>query len=217
MHQTDGSRPGTTPAPGKLPLDRRAQTRRSSLSLPENLPLDNWKAIGEQIFVIADSSAWWLGDWLIYGQDKYPHRYREAIDGTSLDYQTLRNYAWIARKFPASRRRYGLSLQHHAEVAALSAAEQDLWLERAEREGWSRNELRRQLRTARRGEAAGGEETPGQEAGADQLADALEVTPSAEQYERWERAAERAESDLSGWIIERVDEAAASALRFPLT
>jgi hypothetical protein len=42
------------------------------------------------------------------------------------------------------RRRDTLSFQHHAEVAAIAEPEQDLWLTRAQRLRWSRNELRRQ-------------------------------------------------------------------------
>ncbi|WP_405651611.1 LmbU family transcriptional regulator [Streptomyces sp. RK9] len=184
----------------KLTVDDRARTRRSSLSLPDYLPLEHWKTIGEQIFAIVDSSAWWLGDWLVFGQQTYPRRYRDAIEQTSLDYQTLRNYAWIARKFPPSRRRDGLSLQHHAEVAALPAPAQDHWLSLAEAHGWSRNELRRHLRAAR---------TEPQDAGA---TEDVQVTASAEQCDRWEKAAQHMESDLNDWMIRKVDEAAATAL-----
>ncbi|KUF15258.1 MULTISPECIES: LmbU family transcriptional regulator [Streptomyces] len=183
-----------------MTVDDRARTRRSSLSLPEYLPLEHWKTIGEQIFAINDSSAWWLGDWLVFGQQSYPNRYRDAIEQTSLDYQTLRNYAWIARKFPPSRRRDGLSLQHHAEVAALPAEEQDRWLERAEMLAWSRNELRRHLRVARGGRAVA------------VATEDVQVTASAEQCDRWEKAAQHMASDLNDWMIRKVDEAAATAL-----
>ncbi|MEU8803872.1 hypothetical protein [Spirillospora sp. NPDC048819] len=60
--------------------------------------------------------------------------------------KTLRNYAWIARRFPVSRRRDTLTLQHHAEVAALSDHEQERWLDRAEQEQWPVLRLRTSLR-----------------------------------------------------------------------
>jgi len=107
---------------------------------PERLSLADWKRIGEQIFLISNSSSWWLGDWLVYGQDKFPDRYRIAISEAKLDYQTLRNHAWVARKFPLSRRRDTLSFQHHLEVAALPEADQDIWLERAACFKWSKAE-----------------------------------------------------------------------------
>ena len=63
------------------------------------------------------SSAWCLGDRLVYGEDACSGPYRNAIEQTSLDYQTLRNSAWVARRFSLSRRRDTLSLAHHAEEA----------------------------------------------------------------------------------------------------
>jgi hypothetical protein len=89
---------------------------------------------------VASSSAWCLGDWLNYGQSAYPGRYQDAIEGTSLDYQTLRNYAWVARRFSLSRRRDRISFGQHAEVAALPEPEQDFWLRKAEELCWSRGQ-----------------------------------------------------------------------------
>ncbi|MFC7100812.1 LmbU family transcriptional regulator [Nonomuraea rubra] len=102
-----------------LTIDGVVQTRRTSLTLPKKMSIEAWKKVGQQIWRISDSSTWWLGDWLVYGQRRFPDRYQRAIEETSLDYQTLRNYAWVARKFSPGRRRASLSLQHHAEVAAL--------------------------------------------------------------------------------------------------
>ncbi|QES52558.1 hypothetical protein DEJ50_21175 [Streptomyces venezuelae] len=161
--------------------------------------IDDWLNIGQALTATADSAVWWLGDWLVYGQDRFPERYRHAIDGTSLDYQTLRNYAWIARKFPPDRRRPGLSMQHHAEVAAMPPALQDMWLDRAGAAGWSRNELRRRIR-------AGAASAP---SGPTSPADTeLRLPVSVERHRRWEAAARRADRDLSHWIIEALDSAA---------
>lgn len=181
----------------RLTLDGKAYTRRISLTLPEEISLDDWKDIGEQISVISDSSSWWLGDWLIYGQDRYPDRYHRAIADTALDYQTLRNYAWIARKFPPARRRESLSLQHHAEVAALPEHEQEVWLTRAQEFAWSRNVLRRNLQTAR------------QKTLPEPLkAMPVQVTASDEQWRRWADAARAERRELTEWIISVVDRAA---------
>lgn len=72
-----------------------------------------------------------------------------AIEACGLDYQTLRNYAWVARKFELDRRRETLSFQHHAEVSSVAPGEQDKWLDPAEEFNWSRNELRRNIRAHR--------------------------------------------------------------------
>ncbi|MFH9575309.1 LmbU family transcriptional regulator [Streptomyces sp. NPDC017230] len=114
---------------------------------PENLPERSWERIGSNLRELVNSSAWWLADWLIYGETTYGwRRYKEAIERTGLDYQTLRNYAWVARRFEHHRRRDSLSFAHHAEVTRLSPPEQDYWLRKAEQQKWSRNELRRAVR-----------------------------------------------------------------------
>jgi hypothetical protein len=118
------------------------------LQLPEQLPFERWLRVGRQLAGIHSSSAWYLGDWLVYGETAFSERYRKAIEQTSLDYQTLRNYAWVARRFSLSRRRDSLSFGHHAEVAALPEAEQDFWLRKADELNWSVKHLRQQVRVS---------------------------------------------------------------------
>jgi hypothetical protein len=77
-------------------------------------------ALGAKIGTYSNATAWWLGDWLLYGKMKYGRRYKAAIEVTGLDYQTLRNYAVVARRFDPARRRSELSFQHHAEVCAMA-------------------------------------------------------------------------------------------------
>ncbi|MFL1899476.1 LmbU family transcriptional regulator [Streptomyces tauricus] len=143
---------GTGGAPGQRDLvlssvGNQANVRKSGMVFPRNLPERSWERIGTSLRELTNSSAWWLGDWLVFGESTYGlRRYREAIERTGLDYQTLRNYAWVARRFEQHRRRDGLSFAHHAEVTRLSPPEQDHWLDRAEQRKWSRNELRRAVR-----------------------------------------------------------------------
>ncbi|MFI6055119.1 LmbU family transcriptional regulator [Streptomyces violascens] len=127
----------------------QAKVQKSGMLLPQNLPERSWEQIGTNLRELVNSSAWWLADWLIYGEAAYGwRRYKEAIERTGLDYQTLRNYAWVARRFEHHRRRDSLSFAHHAEVTRLSPPEQDYWLRKAEQQKWSRNELRRAVRAS---------------------------------------------------------------------
>jgi hypothetical protein len=183
-----------------LSLDDRAVTKRVGLSLPPDLALDDWQQIGHQIFAISDASAWWLGDWLVYGQNRYPERYRRALQETGLDYQTLRNYAWVARKFEPSSRHEDLSIQHHVEVAALSPAERTAWLSRAARFGWSRNRLREHLRASRA--ANPGTLVP------DAGETLLHLTIDSAKAERWREAARVVGDDFVAWAAQVLDEAA---------
>ncbi|MFD5315832.1 LmbU family transcriptional regulator [Streptomyces sp. NPDC127098] len=177
------------------PIEKKVLTYRNSISLPACLSLEAWKSVGEKISRLHDASAWWLGDWLVYGQDLYPDRYRSAVEETSLGYQTLRNYAWIARRFTTSRRRSGLSLQHHAEVAALPDAEQDLWLDQAEAAGWSRNQLRHAMRSKPRSVPPADREGM----------DTIRLTVPRNLRLTWEIAAAHAQCDLAHWMIATLD------------
>lgn len=189
------------PGQQRLGIDKDALARRVGLHLPAQLPYDRWQRVGRQLAVIADSSPWWLGDWLVYGETQYADRYKQALAQTSLDYQTLRNYAWVARSFPMSRRRDKLSFQHHAELVSLPPEQQDYWLDCAERHKWSRNELRRQLRASRRG----AEPAPSLLT--------IRVDVGREREQRWREAAERTGCDFTAWVANTLDAAAEAALR----
>ncbi|WP_310723174.1 MULTISPECIES: LmbU family transcriptional regulator [unclassified Streptomyces] len=209
---------GTAPRAGsgkeitELPAVRPRQTTpddaargvfvtRVGLQIPAAVSYDTWKSAGRRISAVANSSAWCLGDWLIYGQWRYTDRYRRAVDAVGLDYQTLRNYAWVARRFEVSRRRDSLSFHHHAEVASLPPHEQDYWLNRAEELGWSRNQLRANVRAARETEPSATRKT---------ASVGIQLTP--ERIARYRAAAERSDSSLETWMVDRLDLAANNAL-----
>jgi hypothetical protein len=180
-------------------LSARSRATRTGLKLRDGLPFESWRRLGAQVGALADASAWWIGDWLIFGQRAYPDRYKTAVSVSGLSYQTLRNYAWVASQFPVYRRRDRVSFGHHAEVASLPAADQDMWLLRSISNGWSRNELRSRLRGA---SVPVADRTP--------VAIALQVEEL--RHERWQAAAVAFGRPLSAWITEVLDEAAAAAL-----
>jgi hypothetical protein len=175
----------------------------SGLRLRPGLTYDAWILAGRHIARLTSASAWWLGDWLIYGEHAFGQRYRAALDLTGLDYKTLRNYAWVARRVGMSRRRDTLSFQHHAEVAPLSEPEQDLWLARAATRHWSRNELRRQLAEAR---------PPQHPDDGRPLIVRVEIHHTREL--RWRAAATNANQDLADWIATAADQAADAILEY---
>lgn len=193
---TEGGAPhGVRP----LPLDTSTITKRTSLLLDEGLAFEDWSRIGTQLSCTQDSSTWWLGDWLVYGQARYPERYRRVIDSTAFDYQTLRNYAWVANRVSPSRRRARLSFQHHAEVAPLAGPEQEHWLTLAEENSWSRNRLRAELKNARsRADGRAPAEAP----------EGVRLRLGNEHLTRWEQAASQAGQELLQWVTGHLDQAA---------
>jgi hypothetical protein len=182
----------------RVDFDKRTGVTSFGLCLPKKMPFEAWHRLGGQIALISNVSAWWLGDWLVYGAGQYPGRYKNAIAGTSLDYKTLRNYAWVARRFEMSRRRDKLSFQHHAEVAALTVPEQDLWLDRAQAFRWSKAELRHRLHQRVRPEPEPGDTTV--------LVLRLQVARPRE--ERWHAAADRTDATFEEWLTLVLDTAA---------
>jgi hypothetical protein len=172
------------------------------LALRRGMSFDDWATVGWRLARLSTACTWALGDWLVFGAEAYGDRYKQAVDATRLEYQTLRNYAWVASRFAAHRRRGGLSFQHHAEVASLPEPQQELWLQRAETMGWSRNELRRHLALRRSISRRANGDTA-----------TLRVPVKTVRGVRWRAAAEAADRDLVDWMTDALDAAADQILR----
>ena len=178
----------------------KARVSSTSIVFDPLLSFDAWRTLGARVGSHSSASSWWLGDWLVFGRMKYGRRYKEAISVTGLDYQTLRNYAVVARRFDASRRRRELTFHHHAELCALPDDDQERWLDLAAQNAWSKRELRRRVRGSR-----------------DRAVSALPVhsvmlTLEPERESLWQGAARRAAQDLETWIVSSLDAAAQSAV-----
>ena len=208
------ARPAPAAAMARPAPHGRIVIPRIGLEFPRQLPFEAWLAVGTQLAVVAGSSAWCLGDWLVYGQAAYGSRYREAAERTGLGYQTLRNYAWVAGRFKLSRRRDTLSFGHHAEVAALPEPEQDYWLRKAEEFGWSTTRLRREVRASlaeRRPEPLGPEPGPAHRPGrclGDGRPLTVRVTLTPAQLALCEQAARSHGITLHQWAARALEQAA---------
>jgi hypothetical protein len=122
-------------------------TPTSWASGPELQPAE-WIQWGRWLGTVGRGSAWWIGDWVRYGNARYGERYKLVASITGYDTQTLMNIAYVTSRFEPSRRRESLSFSHHAEVAALCREEQDRWLDQAMFERLSVRGLRAELRRA---------------------------------------------------------------------
>jgi hypothetical protein len=120
------------------------------LALPADLDLELWRDIGTNLCCFGRAIPW-VGDWWAFGEHRYGAR-REITEDPGWQgpaYRTCANSAAVCRAFEISRRREALSFSHHEAVAALSTAEQGRLLDRAEREGWSRQRRRRAARSVK--------------------------------------------------------------------
>ncbi|MBD0672382.1 hypothetical protein BU198_17125 [Streptomyces sp. CBMA156] len=174
------------------------------LRVPGSVSFEDWERAGVGLARMADSSAWCLGDWVLFGRNRFPDRYRWAMEAAGLDYQTIRNYVWVARRFEPPRRREGLSFGHHAEVAALTDGEQDLWMALAEYHQWSRNRLRSEIRSGRQADPEPRE-----------TASLPRMVVDRDRLGQWQRAAERSRVTLGEWVASQLDSAAAELLGRP--
>jgi hypothetical protein len=211
VHDVRGSNGVVGEMSGPVPRQRGAGidevrgqvlTTKVGLQIPAGLTFDDWERAGRQLSGILDSSSWWLGDWLVFGKDHYTDLYQRGIRAAGLQYQTLRNYAWVARRFELHRRRPTLSFQHHAELASLPVDEQDAWLDRVERQRWTTKQLRNAMRRAREGAASTG-----------QLAETTRRLPiPGNRIHRWHRAAQQSGTEFDQWVLSTLDNAAEQVL-----
>lgn len=96
----------------------------TSYTLPDNLNLGHWLAIGETLQRMERSVKWWLGDWWNYGERRYGDMASQAtrdaiLDATGYTYNTVRQAGWVASRFELDTRVSNVPWSHHREVADL--------------------------------------------------------------------------------------------------
>jgi hypothetical protein len=104
-----------------------------------------WEAVGFFIKQTQNACALWLGDWINYGQARFGEKYYLAIVKTGLDYGTLRNAAYTARRIHLSDLSDKLGYKHHELVAPLPRFDQQELLREAERRNLSRREFQTRI------------------------------------------------------------------------
>jgi hypothetical protein len=100
---------------------------RLGLSFSQAVSYEEWEAVGGQLGIFRDLSAWYMGDWVNAGEALFGERVAQGAEATGRSPISLLEFARVARRFPHERRRVALSWSHHQCVAALDHAEQDAW------------------------------------------------------------------------------------------
>jgi hypothetical protein len=158
-----------------------------------------WTKRGRAIAAKVNDACWEIGDWVLEAEAKWGERYREAAEITGLAEKTLREYAYVARRFELSRRMDNLSFGHHQLVAAIPEEAAEEWLGLSDDEQWSVRELQAALRTVK-------QLPPGQP---EVVVTVFKVTVPNEHERRWREAAKHRGLDVEEWIVVVADEAAA--------
>jgi hypothetical protein len=131
------------------PLPPFIEATPTGLVLAQDLTFDEWGAIGRSFGTALQTAAWCIGDWMVYGERKWskqllldgaefdakkPDRipsyvFDSAIRSTSLDRQTLSQYASVCRRIPMDERRANLSFGHHRLLAPLPSPQRLEWMQ----------------------------------------------------------------------------------------
>lgn len=117
----------------------------SAVSVEGRPPVDEWVDPLQFALWCQKASPWWIGDLLHAGDARFGESFYQACEGM-VSADQLQRYVSVARRVPAENRNPNLSWSTHAVVARFPAAEQPTWLDRAERQGWTSEDLRRRVR-----------------------------------------------------------------------
>ena len=115
---------------------------QGSLQIAEDTPFERWEEMGRFLLRVQDNWQFYLGDWIRFGEKKYGERYAQAVNITSLAYQTLNDFSWVSGAVAIENRRAELGFSFHKAVAPLSPANQKKLLARAVEEKLTVRELR---------------------------------------------------------------------------
>ena len=128
-----------------IELTEKGFTKTAWIVPDDEISFEQWSEMGAKLQQIDASLPWWIGDWLNYGEWAWGEDYAQAIEATGMEVSRLNNYKWIAGKIDRENRREFLSWSHHRAVAALPDNEQKKWLDYAEVNGCSVNDLMREI------------------------------------------------------------------------
>jgi len=128
-------------------IGQKFELGQTGLIITGNPTYEDWANCGGMLAQIEGSVHWWIGDWVNYGEMAYGEKYSQALEDTEFSEKTLWNDAWVCSRFEISRRREKLPYSYHIDVAALNQEEADRLLDQAEKEGWTRAQLRAAKKT----------------------------------------------------------------------
>ncbi len=104
------------------------------LIAPDDVTTDELLEIEGVLENLETSVQWNIGDWYNYAteQNVWGRKYElQPVTEVEYQYQTLADYAWVARSIHFSIRNRKLSFSHHRLIAPLAVDLQILWLEYA--------------------------------------------------------------------------------------
>jgi hypothetical protein len=113
------------------------------LRLQGDTPWEAYEKTVDSLLGANDALPWWIGDALLFGENKWGEMYTQAIqEKYQREYDTLRNYVYVARAYQFGDRSPNLSWTHHLRMAVLPEEQRaELMAEAQPQEGDKRPRL----------------------------------------------------------------------------
>lgn len=118
----------------------------TSLELPPRLDYDEWRIVLFRCVQLKHFAQFAIGDALNYGEKHWGEMYAQAASETGLSEDTLTIFKYVATRVHSLIRIKNWTACR--QVAKLAPQEQNHWLQRFEKEGWSVQELIHELTAA---------------------------------------------------------------------
>lgn len=120
-----------------------------SALMTDNLPTDDqWESMANHLFAMQRSIYWWIGDFVIQGEQQMGDDIYQYID-PSFSLSLIERCVAVARAFPVSQRNPNLSWTHHQSVMSLPPQIQRTALRKAEMEQWDSGQFKKYLQELR--------------------------------------------------------------------
>lgn len=117
----------------------------TSMTVDGKPPLEDWAGPMQFALWCQRASPWWIGDLLNWGDAHFGEAFSQVCEG-SVSGDQLQRYESVARRVPPKNRFPELSWSAHAAVARLADQDQRELLRRAAKQGWTSDQLRKQVR-----------------------------------------------------------------------
>ncbi len=130
--------------------DPKFSITQTGIEFHQDLSFDEWNDLGQKLAPVGKSIGFIIGDWINYGEKRWGDKYEEAMMRTGMAYQTLMDFAYVARKVEISLRNENLDFTHHRVVAKLKTPdEKEHWLKMAEKHKLGIRRLRKSINFGR--------------------------------------------------------------------
>ena len=124
---------------------------KASLTIPPDLSEEGFTCLAQSISHMRGSIHWWIGDALVFADQKFGELAAQYQDLFGLNYQQLADYKWVASRIPPDIREEPdvLPWSHHRDIAKLEdKEEQKHWIQLAAAERLTRTDLRARMEEA---------------------------------------------------------------------